>query len=104
MFIMLCFKDFLFRQKFIFFDAVFLRLNSAQNFSKTLKKQSSQGQPFSCNRRFSFGSGPLGPEVTHGPLMGDSTIFLTPPNSTMGGLLPHFFVLKIKGVNYMLSS
>ena len=32
-------------------------------------------------------------------------MFLTPPNSTMGGgLLPHFFVLKIKGVNYMLSS
>ena len=37
-------------------------------------------------------------------LMGDSTMFFTPPNSTMGGLLPHFFVLKIKGVNYMLSS
>ena len=36
--------------------------------------------------------------------MGDSTMFLTPPNSTMGGLLPHFFVLEIKGVNYMLSS
>ena len=36
--------------------------------------------------------------------MGDSTMFLTPPNSTMGGLLPHFFVIKIKGVNYMLSS
>ena len=31
-------------------------------------------------------------------------MFLTPSNSTMGGLLPHFFVLKIKGVNYMLSS
>ena len=37
-------------------------------------------------------------------LMGDSTMFLTPPNSTMGGLLPHFFVLKIKSVNFMLSS
>ena len=31
-------------------------------------------------------------------------MFLTPPNSTMGGSTTAFFVLKIKGINYMLSS
>ena len=29
-------------------------------------------------------------------LMGDSTMFLTPPNSTMGGLLPHFLCSKLR--------
>ena len=36
------------------------------------------------------------PRVEKSPptLMGDSKMFLTPPNSTMGGLLSHFFVIK----------
>ena len=28
--------------------------------------------------------------------MGDSKMFLTPPNSTMGGLLPHFLCSKLR--------
>ena len=38
-------------------------------FSNTLKKSRLQESPFSFSETFSFSSGPLGPEVTHGPLM-----------------------------------
>ena len=50
-----------FSEKFIIFDAVFLRLGGAQKISNTKKNPHSQEQPFSCNKRLSFKGGPQGP-------------------------------------------
>ena len=92
-------KSYLFRQKMHLFRCGFFRMSQAQ---KSSKRPRFLEQSFSCNRRFSFRGGHRAPSLAREPLMGDSTMFLTPPNSKKGGLLPHFFVLKINVPRAML--
>ena len=56
-------KNFYFDNKYIFLDAFFLRLNSAQNFSNTLKNRVSKGSRFLAIGDFLSVRGHLAPRL-----------------------------------------